>query len=825
MAWKLVKIIFLSGMAIYFSCFCSSIIVRADQEETMNQIKQMNSVESLIPFLKDKDPRVRAEAVKALGRLGNPQAVEPLIALLNEEKIGFVYGHVVDSLGMLKDTRAFLPLLNALNNIQFHISTPRPLITIITETADAKLLLPALKANDADVRQAAAAALDKTGWKPVTKNEEIDYYMAKKNWDKCAQLGSTAIDPLVVVLDNIWWSPYHSDIVAALKKINDPRVVDVLIHAGHTPFENKEVQSLAAEVFGEVKDPRAIEPLMRAAEDENDTLRSKAMESLGKMKVVQSQAVLVQALMDKSSTVREAAAKALDDINWKSSDIKENAAYYAAKKDMSKCLELGPTAVDALLLPLAYYSNAESTHFAATTLTKMGASAVEPLIDVLTKINHWEMNDWNDSSGKYNRDQFEIAEKLRPAIAGILGDINDPRAVKILIKAVEDRGDAQSQAIVALGKMKSSQATESLVRLLKDENSRTRKSTAEALTQIGWQPSTDEEKVAFYIAQQDWERCEKLGTIAVESLVALLDVGNTIDDISGPAASVLGKIKDPRAIKPLVYALSKYDVFNDLGPRRSEVLEEALVGFGSAAVDSLIQAFDGHLIAVSSNDLRSLKLNWQNTVNKLIKNGWAMYINPYEVVLTANWPQEKDKVSQVFGNDFKEIVCVFEYEYPNPEREKIAEVFAQIGDKRAIPLLASNLQDWKARGAIADALQKLGWQPGTEREKVYYSINRGDKDGVLKSWESVEKILLEDVGSQDERARSYALYFFISTGKEEVVPKLIDILDTKGTKMLAEAYLNCGHKGLYKAAKDWCLAHGLTIEDGKGNAPVAWGSW
>ena len=65
----------------------------------------------------------------------------------------------------------------------------------------------------------------------------------------------------------------------------------------------------------------------------------------------------------------------------------------------------------------------------------------------------------------------------------------------------------------------------------------------------------------------------------------------------------------------------------------------------------------------------------------------------------------------------------------------------------------------------------------------------------------------------------------LGIGKEEIIPELIEKLNTKGGKTVAEAYLDCGHSGLAEAASDWASRHSYSISTGSGNAPVHWGHW
>lgn len=70
------------------------------------------AVQPLIDVLKDSDPRVRAYAVRALGRTGDSRAVEPVIELLNDEDEN-VRSNAAMALGKLADRRAINPLTKA----------------------------------------------------------------------------------------------------------------------------------------------------------------------------------------------------------------------------------------------------------------------------------------------------------------------------------------------------------------------------------------------------------------------------------------------------------------------------------------------------------------------------------------------------------------------------------------------------------------------------------------------------------------------------------------------------------------------------------------
>jgi HEAT repeat protein len=81
------------------------------------------AVPNLIAALNDKKPSVCGAAAGALGRIGDPRAVEPLIAVLAaREEAGWVKVAAADALGRLGDPRALKPLLTALRAVGIDLS-------------------------------------------------------------------------------------------------------------------------------------------------------------------------------------------------------------------------------------------------------------------------------------------------------------------------------------------------------------------------------------------------------------------------------------------------------------------------------------------------------------------------------------------------------------------------------------------------------------------------------------------------------------------------------------------------------------------------------
>ena len=86
--------------------------------------KDPRIVEALVGALKDPDRAVREDATIALGMIGDPRAIDPLIEAMKD---GAVKRHAIMSLGMIGDARALPPVLAAMRGKGIkQMGTPTP---------------------------------------------------------------------------------------------------------------------------------------------------------------------------------------------------------------------------------------------------------------------------------------------------------------------------------------------------------------------------------------------------------------------------------------------------------------------------------------------------------------------------------------------------------------------------------------------------------------------------------------------------------------------------------------------------------------------------
>jgi hypothetical protein len=181
------------------------------------------AVRPLIYELKDHDPLVRSNAVKALGAIKDPRAVEPLIKVLND-KDPLIQRQATQALGRINDLRAVQPLIIVLGD----------------------------KSRKPHVRMSAAQALGLLG-------------------------DPSAVESLIEALTDEHWD-VRSHAAEALGRIRDPQAVEPLIEA--LKDEDVTVRGNAVDALAMIRDRRALEPLSAALTDKSPLVRQKAARAL-----------------------------------------------------------------------------------------------------------------------------------------------------------------------------------------------------------------------------------------------------------------------------------------------------------------------------------------------------------------------------------------------------------------------------------------------------------------------------------------------------------------------------------------------------------------
>jgi HEAT repeat protein len=196
-------------------------------------IGDTRAVKALISALKDSDRYVRQVAIGALIKTGEP-AVKQLISALRDN---YVRDDVVIDALVKIGKPAVEPLITALKDVSKVVrEVAAEALGNIGDPYGMEPLIATLKDKHKYVRQAAAEALDRLGWFPGEDENGASYWVAKKHWDKCIEISTLAVEPLIIVLSS----------------------------------DDQDVRGVAAEALGKIGDARAVEPLIAVLHNSDD---------------------------------------------------------------------------------------------------------------------------------------------------------------------------------------------------------------------------------------------------------------------------------------------------------------------------------------------------------------------------------------------------------------------------------------------------------------------------------------------------------------------------------------------------------------------------
>lgn len=226
------------------------------------------SFEELINELQNSpSEKVRYNAARMLGELGDSRAVEPLIEVLQEDKNGSVRLYAARALGELGDIKATDPLIQSLRedrNVDVRVRAARALGRL----GGVKVVHPlveALSDNNSQVCLTATDALIEIGEIAVDALiESLRHDKVNVRCDATRALGELsnpkAVDPIIDMLGDEWVN-VRIYAVTSLGKLGDTRAVPSLIKVLKDEAENELVRAGAAAALGALKDVRALLPL------------------------------------------------------------------------------------------------------------------------------------------------------------------------------------------------------------------------------------------------------------------------------------------------------------------------------------------------------------------------------------------------------------------------------------------------------------------------------------------------------------------------------------------------------------------------------------
>jgi HEAT repeat protein len=482
--------------------------IRRDAARVLGELGNPRAVESLVIALKDSDWDVRRTAAWALGQISNPRAVEPLIATLGDKNEN-VRRRAAEALGKIGDPRAVEPLIAALNDKDY--DGREAFAGALGQIGDARAVKPliaALRDKDVNVPIAAARALGEIGDSraalPLVKtlrtsarfqtiSGDVSSLCHSSAW-ALEKIGAPAIEPLIALLKDDNW------------RLRE-QVCKILGRLNWRPKQDEDAAWYWAAKGNTDKcvaiGSPAVLPLIATLEHGSLEMRSVAAAALGKIGDARTVKPLVAALGNKY--VRENAVKALDKLGWQPGldELDENAIWYWLIKDWKECFNIGSPAVEHLIAIVEKGMASHDLRMCQQAVQALGEigdpRAIEPLIAVLS-------------------------------VRGFAGDVPNPEQTWYY-RTFDDEWHFVWEAQVALTKI-GVPAVEPLIVALKSKEPWVRERAARVLGEIG-------------------------DTRAVEPLITAITGEKWI--VRRAAIEALGKLGDVRAIEPLIAKLKDKD--------------------------------------------------------------------------------------------------------------------------------------------------------------------------------------------------------------------------------------------------------------------------
>ena len=279
--------------------------VRRDAAFAAGRMRDPRVVPALITVPWGGRAEVLLEAALSLGLLGDPRALEPLLAMLESGPLPDTVNRVAArALGLLGDPRALEPLVDLLEDQQVAPDVRYTAAVALGELRDPRALAPllaslqaavSLHGQDADARRA--------------RRKQLKGAITGLKW-----LGDPrALDPLLALLknDQIMKDPsdFLIDVADALQVLHDPRLPDRLRVLLQDPDPTVRKRVLAC-----IDSPRnapGIAPLLALLQDPDPEVRKLAVVGLGCLRDPRTWEPLVALLKDDDKSVRMAAANAV----------------------------------------------------------------------------------------------------------------------------------------------------------------------------------------------------------------------------------------------------------------------------------------------------------------------------------------------------------------------------------------------------------------------------------------------------------------------------------------------------------------------------------
>ncbi len=787
-------------------------MVRSQAALALGTIREAAAVEPLLALLEDEEPLCRSNACSALGWLGDDRALDPLLAMLGNDESPRVRTNAAQGLGRLENKQVFEPLLHSLRNDPDWMvrgAAASALAEVDKERA-VEPLLEALSLKDAPPPEDAGETHQVTERLLNEDCDPVENTRVISQWERERER-------------------YLQSVVFALSNLRETRAIEPLIEM--LEDENPQIRRVSARILGNLRDERAVEPLLKAVEDEDPRVSRYAVEALQRLGHPRGG--------EKMQSVDAPAVCSPPDDRSRRTSARALANRAGTEDEIAAMLESGDPEVRAVAL-LALGTQGDPADMARVAagleddeeLVRVCAIEAlsylrDPRIRLLAPIlgNRGEETATRVAAakalgtiGKQSPSmplmvalQDEAAE-IRTAAASGLGDLRDDGTALPLIEALKDEDeDVRTAAALSLGKLGDPRAVEPLLSYLDSSDQRTRMQALMALGQLKDERAVEPllEVLRNETRENVFGVINALGEIgdprAVEPLLAMLDNGWAREN----ALMALSNIPDPRAIQVVIDSFGEEEENRWRWSRAGYRLAQ----LGEPALAPLISSLRNQSPLVRANAAQALgQMKDERVVDPLIK---TLAEDESEQVrakaaFSLGWTGDQRAMDPLTAalNDPSDQV-----------RKSAVNGLGALENEQLIDVLVTALDDDSAEVRTAVLLQLMQFDDpkiidpllaaladsdGTVRQKAALALCYTGQDDAR-----IGQAFQSAVDNRDLAMVSGAYAWLIEKGLPGYLPLLEEALTAHWYQEMAQDLLMCGNRRLELAVRNRAMTQNL----------------
>lgn len=532
------------------------------------------AVPVLIKGLNSKDPRIRSESARTLGKIRDPRAIPALVRAADDPEAD-VRTRVIEALGEIGGDRAKPHLVEALSDP----SHP--------------------------VRMEAAWGLERLDWIPQNDLERANYLIAREQWNELVRMGRPAIAPLISALQ-VEYSGVRTGASEALRQLGQPALdaLNAAVRSG-----NPRVREQAEIALEYIQSRREENARARPAQEKSSDYDRELKEGLAARKRIEDhfgkavqaptrplrrkspspeQNEPMQPILNKGGTVPKPVPQQPPDGEDIESLLKESQKGDEAWTSVKRQLDRRKPAPLDQIIPAGndkQAGNEKEYTEKETPAPEKPKDEIPPDLTPCAESPEPRAPVVEEASlERYLRALQSDNEEIRAAAIAALRSIGEP-AVGFLIQALSDpHPGVRIAAAEGLGEIGGDSSVDALLLILNDADRDVRIAAAGALGQAG-DARTILPLIGLFHDGYPEVRSAAAAAVAAFGHAALgpLDAAleNPAPKVRVTAVKALGIVGDPRSIPLLVRHLE--DPAHEVGV----IAARTLAGFGQPAVEPL----------------------------------------------------------------------------------------------------------------------------------------------------------------------------------------------------------------------------------------------